>query len=78
MDLAETALMEMFAWKEEGTCLKDVWRCVTRESGSLSVIICGALKRQKLSVDSWDTQINQIVSLYNYNIIESTKSHKQL
>ena len=63
MDLAETVLMEMFAWKEEGACLKDVWRCVMRESGNLSVISDGGMKRHKLFVDSWDTQINQIVSL---------------
>ena len=43
--------------------LKDVWRYVTRESGSLSVIQSGGVKRQKSSVDSWDTPINQIVSL---------------
>ena len=36
-----------------------------RESGNLSVISDGEMKRQKLSVDNWDTQINQIVSLYN-------------
>ena len=59
MDLPQTVLMEMFAWKEEEICLKDVWRCVMRESGSLSVIQSGGMKRQKLSVDSWDIQINQ-------------------
>ena len=63
MDLPQTVLKEMFVWKEEGICLKDVWRCVMKESGSLSVIQSGGMKRQKLSVDSWDIQINQIVSL---------------
>ena len=48
--------------------MKDVWRCVTKESGRQFVIKNGEGKRQKLSVDNLliDTQMLKVVSEHDW------------
>ena len=41
-------LKEIFAWKMDGTSLKDGWRCVKVDSGGQYVIEGGAIERRGL------------------------------
>ena len=44
----------LFNWLEDKISLKVVWRCVKMDSGRLSVMVNGKMRKQELYADNWD------------------------
>ena len=50
------AQMVLFVWLVVRAMVRGQWRCVTVESGALSVMTAGTAMMQQLSANSWDSR----------------------